>query len=262
MSTAATFHGQFGEDRILAEIFGDRTDGYCVEVGAHDGLTGSASYYFEKMGWHCLLIEPIPDCVEAIRRHRTCMIVNCAASSRDGHATFVVAEHVEPLSTLEPTPDHLDWIRRAGGEPKEITVRIATLDNLIASAGFPEIQFLTIDVEGHELSVLEGLTLELHKPRIVIIEDNSVNGNMGVVRHMTERGYLQFRRTGVNEWYAHRSDSELIQPEAIRRFERTRTRQRWERRCKHLLNRIATRGGRYVPACAKRLLHRRDGGQT
>ena len=81
-------HAQFAEDRVLAEIFGERTDGICVEVGANDGRTGSASYLFEKRGWQCLLVEPIPALVEEIRMHRACTVVNCAASDRDGTATF------------------------------------------------------------------------------------------------------------------------------------------------------------------------------
>jgi hypothetical protein len=75
-------HAQFAEDRILAEIFRDRVDGCCVEVGANDGVTGSASYMFEKKGWQCLLVEPIPALAQEIRKHRACTVVNCAASSR------------------------------------------------------------------------------------------------------------------------------------------------------------------------------------
>src|SRR5487761_893731 len=71
-------YGQFGEDRILEEIFSDRTNGYCVEIGADDGRTGSATYLFEQ----------IPVSVEEIRRHRTCTVVNCAVSNREGEATF------------------------------------------------------------------------------------------------------------------------------------------------------------------------------
>ena len=159
------------------------------------------------------------------------------------------------VSTLDLSSDHLDWIRRAGGEIKEITVRTATLDSLLSEAGFPEIQFVTIDVEGHELEVLEGFTLETYRPRIVIIEDNSINGDPGVARYMAERGYVHFRRTGVNEWYAHKSDSELIRPEEIRSFERAKTRERWVRRRKHIINRIATRGGRHFPVRVKRRIH-------
>jgi FkbM family methyltransferase len=247
-------YGQFGEDRILEEIFGDRADGYCVEIGADDGRTGSASYLFEKRGWHCLLVEPIPESVEEIRRHRACTVVNCAVSNREGEATFGVAEGVEAMSTLDLTPAHVAWIKRVGGSVKEITVRTATLDSLLAEAAFPEIQFITIDVEGHEIAVLEGFTLEAHKPRIMIIEDNSISGDPRVARYMSDHGYVHFRRTGVNEWYAHESDVELVQPDEIRRFERAKARQRWERRRKQAVNRVATRVGRYVPAPAKQRL--------
>lgn len=254
MNAEPQSYGQFGEDRILEEIFSDRSEGYCVEIGAHDGLTGSASYLFEKRGWHCLLVEPIPESVEEIRKHRSCMVVNCAVSDREGVATFGVAEGAEAMSTLDLTPAHIEWIKRAGGAVKEISVRTATLDRLLAEAAFPEIQFITIDVEGHELAVLEGFSLEAHRPRVVILEDNSVNGDRRVVQYMSDHGYVHFRRTGVNEWYAHEADVELIQPDEIRRFERAKVRQRWERRRKHLANRIATLVGGYLPAPAKRRL--------
>lgn len=259
--TDAQSHGQFGEDRILQEIFGEQAEGYCVEIGAYDGHTGSASYLFEKRGWHCLLVEPIPALVEQIRKQRACTVVNCAASDKEGTASFFVAENFEEMSTLELTPDRLEWITEVGGSVKEITVRTATLDSLLAEAGFSEIQFITIDVEGHELEVLEGFTLEKYKPRIVIIEDNSASddprargGDPRVGRHMSEHGYVHFRRTGVNEWYAQKSDSELVRADELKRFRRAKTRQRWERRGKLLSNRIATRAGTYLPTPIKRRL--------
>ena len=260
-SAVAQSHGQFGEDRVLREIFGEQAEGYCVEVGAYDGRTGSASYLFEKRGWHCLLVEPIPALVEEIRKHRACTVVNCAVSDKEGTASFFVAEHVEEMSTLDLTPDRLEWIEQVGGAVKEITVRTATLDSLLAEAAFPEIQFITIDVEGHEMAVLEGFTLEAHKPRVVIIEDNSASddprargGDPRVGRHMAEHGYVHFRRTGVNEWYAHESDVELVRADEIRRFQRAKVRQHWERRGKFLGNRIATRVGAYLPTPVKRRL--------
>jgi FkbM family methyltransferase len=245
-------HAQFEEDRILAEIFGERAVGTCVEVGANDGRTGSASYLFEQRGWQCLLVEPIPSLVREIREHRACRVVNCAASAGEGEATFFVAENVEAVSGLDLTPERAEWIQRAGGTIREITVRTATLDSLLEEAGFGELDFVTIDVEGHELSVLEGFDLERYRPRIVILEDNTVDGDAAVAKHMTERDYVHFKRTGVNEWYARASDAELIEPDQIRRFERAKKIQRWDRRRAHLVNQIATRGGRYFPESAKR----------
>jgi len=97
-------------------------------------------------------------------------------------------------------------------------VPIRTLDALLDDAGFPRLDFVTIDVEGHELDVLRGFSLERHRPRIVILEDNPQTGSAEVERHMASRGYVNFRRTGVNDWYAHESDAELVQPDAVRRF--------------------------------------------
>jgi FkbM family methyltransferase len=254
VETGPQSHGQFAEDRILGEIFADRAEGYCVEIGAYDGRTGSASYLFEKRGWDCLLVEPIPALAEEIRKHRSGKVINCAVSNRAGEATFFVAENVEQMSTLDLTPDHLEWIRQVGGEIKQITVPTATLDSLLAEAAFPEIQFITIDVEGHEAAVLEGFTLESYRPRIVILEDNSVNGNSRVARYMTDRGYVHFRRTGINEWYAHESDVDLIRPDQVRRFERWKRRERWERRRKHVTHRVATRVGAHLQPSVKRRL--------
>lgn len=261
LNSATQTHGQFGEDRILAEVFGDVSEGYCVEIGAYDGRTGSATYLFEKRGWHCLLVEPNPALVEEIRKQRACTVVNCAVSDDEGTASFFVAENVEEMSTLDLTPDRLEWIKEVGGEVKEITVRTATLDSLLAEAAFPKIQFVTIDVEGHEMEVLEGFTLEAHRPRIVIVEDNAASddprargGDPRVGRHMSEHGYVHFRRTGVNEWYAHESDTELVRADEIRRFKRAKARQRWQRRGIVLSNRIATRVGTYLPAPFKRRL--------
>ena len=47
-----------------------------------------------------------------------------------------------------------------------------TLDALLDETGLPQIDFITIDVEGHEMDVLQGLSLEKHRPRVVIFEEN------------------------------------------------------------------------------------------
>lgn len=240
-------HAQFGEDRILAAIFAGRAGGWCAEVGAHDGRTGSATLLFEGMGWQCLLVEPNPASVEQIRRHRTGVVRHCAASSAEGEATFYVAEGVEQMSTVEADRDHLRWIAEVGGSVRETRVRTARLDDLLDEAGFPELQFLTIDVEGHELEVLRGLTLERFRPRIVIVEENLGRRESAVARHMAAHGYVSFKRTGVNDWYARSDDAELVQPAAVARLRRAKQVQR-------VLDGVAAFGAKHLPAPVKRTL--------
>lgn len=239
---------QFGEDQILERIFGGKGRGYCVEVGAYDGLTGSATYLFERKGWDCLLIEPLPESFEQITRNRQALVKNVAVSSTEGEQTFTVAENVEQMSTLQLTTEHDQWIRDVGGSARQVVVPTATLDTLLEEAGFPWIDFITIDVEGHELEVLKGVSLEKHKPRILIIEDNSTGGDSEVTRYLTGERYVNFRRTGVNDWYAHENDSALTGAEKLHSFRRQQRRQHWKYR---LVSSLA----RCVPAPVRRALN-------
>lgn len=200
------YFAQFGEDIILNDIFGKR-NGNCVEVGGFDGVTGSNTYFFEKLGWHCLIIEPMPEFCEKIRQVRTCDIAEMAASDKAGEVEFHIACGVETLSTIEMSDKHLARINSLSVEDiKSITVKTARLDDILVERGMTEIDFLTIDVEGHEMSVLSGMAFDLIRPRIIIIEDNSNGSDNEVKNHMESVTYRRFRRTGCNDWYAKKND--------------------------------------------------------
>jgi len=216
------YFAQFGEDRILDAIFHDRGKGNCVEVGANDGITDSMTYHFELSGWNCLLVEPIPDLARKISEKRNCIVKNYAASSEEGVASFFIAEEALGMSGLALTRKQFHAITRAGGTPKEIKVRKKTLDGILEESNFSEIDFITIDVEGHELEVLKGFSLEKFNPRIVLLEDNSNQTDAAVQNYMKNKGYILFKRTGVNDWYACENDGELIVSGQLKAFQEER----------------------------------------
>jgi FkbM family methyltransferase len=200
------FHAQFGEDKILNKIF-DKKAGTCVEVGGFDGVTGSNTYFFENLGWRCLIVEPMPDFCEKIKRVRTCEVAELAASTQTGAAEFHVATGVETLSTMEKSKSHFDRIKNSSQQDiRTIRVKTARLDDILIERGFTDIDFLTIDVEGHESSVLAGMDFDKITPRILIIEDNSHGLDPHVNKFMQSKSYKRFRKTGCNDWYAKKND--------------------------------------------------------
>lgn len=200
------FYAQFGEDKILNQIF-DNDVGTCVEVGGFDGVTGSNTYFFEKLGWRCLIVEPMPDFCQKIRDVRNCEVVEIAASDKVSEVEFYVADGVETLSTIEKNDEHFSRIKSLSDkEIKKITVKTARLDDILSERGITDIEFLTIDVEGHEMSVLSGMSFDVVSPRIVIIEDNSFGGDTQIKKFMESVSYKRFRRTGCNDWYAKKDD--------------------------------------------------------
>ncbi len=200
------YYAQFGEDKILNEIFNKKI-GTCVEVGGFDGVTGSNSYFFEKLGWRCIVVEPMPDFCEKIRSVRTCEVMEIAASEKAGEVEFYVAEGVETLSTIQKDDNHFARIKSLSDKGiRKIIVKTARLDDILLDCGITSFDFLTIDVEGHELSVLAGLSFSKISPRIVIIEDNSHGIDSQVKKFMQSVSYIRFKKTGCNDWYVKKDD--------------------------------------------------------
>ena len=81
-----------------------------------------------------------------------------------------------------------------------IQVPIRTLDDILTEAKAPApLDFLSVDVEGHEIDVLRGFDFKRWRPRLVLVEDHVAN--LDKHRFLQVAGYCLVRRTGVNGWY-------------------------------------------------------------
>lgn len=214
MKNSEIFYSQFGEDRLLSNIFRGRDSGVCIEVGANDGVTDSNTLYFEEKGWNCILIEPNADLCQKIRQSRTATLFECAASDREGIATLHVAEGAERshgVSTICSDESSLNKIKTYGFTFKPVSVLTRTLDSILNETRLTKsIDFISIDIEGHELKAFNGFSVEKWKPRIIIVEDNSNYRDRAVSCHLRQFGYVQFKRTGVNDWYGKIEDRQLV----------------------------------------------------
>ena len=200
------FFAQYGEDVILARLFPGR-NGTCVEVGANDGMKFSNTYHFEKKGWTCVLVEPTAELCERIRKFRSALLFECAASEVDGEAIFYVAEGADLYSSLETKCTMENIIASQNVKIKNVRVNTRRLDNILEESNIRNIDFMSIDVEGHEISVLKGFSIERWQPRIVIIEDPTDLTETPVSKFMKERSYVRFYRAGGNDWYASPAES-------------------------------------------------------
>ncbi len=238
-------HAQFGEDRLLLEIFHDLPDGVCLEVGAFDGCAGSATLAFERKGWTAILVEPLPELAARIRQHRKGLVFEAAAGPANGEVTFRRALGDPAISTLANSTWQSELYRLRQETWQELTVRQLTLDSIIEQAGVARLDFATIDTEGYELEVLRGWTLSRWQPRVIVVEDNSRGLDRQVPAHLAAAGYGCFHHTGVNDWYARSTDSALATvPNRLRQWQRRR------------LRRLRAFAKRLAPPALKRALRR------
>ena len=63
--------------------------------------------------------------------------------------------------------------------------------------------FLSLDVEGHEIEVMCGLNFEKYTPSLILIEDGV--RNLAKHRFLKNHGYILVKRTTLNNWYVPRN---------------------------------------------------------
>ncbi|MGH2858071.1 MAG: FkbM family methyltransferase [Solirubrobacteraceae bacterium] len=167
-------------DRGLAEHLNFR-GGFFVEAGANDGYHQSNTYRLERaLGWRGVLIEPVPSLYRAAVRERPgARVFNCALVSRTYAQDDVRLIYGGMMTTVAGTREteaaDRSWAQAAHAMVQEapehdFVVRARTLSSILDEVSAPEIDFLSLDVEGFETQVLEGLDLTRHAPRWILVE--------------------------------------------------------------------------------------------
>jgi FkbM family methyltransferase len=192
------------EAELKEEFFGGARSGYFVDVGANEPETDSETWHLEQAGWTGVLVEPQPELAERLRNTRSAKVYAVACSSPQRAGRPVRLHLAGPHSSLSP-----DLVVAEVRTDRSIEVPARTLDDILADAGAPApIDFLSIDVEGHETEVLAGFDIARWRPRLILIEDHVVS--LAKHRLLTRAGYRLIRRTALNSWYVPRSSAGTI----------------------------------------------------
>ena len=170
--------------------------GYFVDVGANEPIERSQTFHLEQLGWNGVLIEPQPDLAEALRRGRKASVYAVACSSPENSGRSMPLKLADAYSTLNTSTARRDRER----DQDRSTCRSRPSTRCWSTRGAPSpIDFLSIDVEGHELEVVRGFDFERWRPRLVLIEDHVLDRRLH--NDLVSRGYAWIRRTGLNSWY-------------------------------------------------------------
>lgn len=163
-----TTYSDNGVDTLVQSIF-DGFIGHACDVGANNGVFNSNTLALEEAGWTVLCVEPNPLLAPDGRKARKLWReVACGEADADDadFSLYETGPHYASSSGL--------GVRGRGdcGLPRSIVkVRVRTLDRVLEEAGFPKLDYLTVDVEGWEREVMAGFTAERWKPRVIVLED-------------------------------------------------------------------------------------------
>ena len=208
-------YAQNGEDVRLWHAFGpseplsDHQGLTYVDVGANEPRELSLTAALYDLGWRGLLIEADPALAAELRRQRPRdQVVEAAAAANAGERTFYRVPGTG-LGTLDRGEARAAFER--GFTVEETVVACQRLDdildaNLRTADGRPHtIHAMSIDVEGAEARVLEGLTLTTHRPWVICIEavePGTANpSHASWEPHLLRNRYRFVAFDGINRWY-------------------------------------------------------------
>lgn len=170
-------YSHFGEDQIVSYLFGEKSDGFYVDVGCYHPTLFSNTYALYEKGWRGVLVDANPFMIEKCRQLRNeDVCLNMAIGDRDGTAEFYKFGDWGSSNTLDPS--FRDFI--LGEQDVEVTetliVEISTLGRLFREHTLGrEIDFLNIDIENLDVKALESNDWSNFRPKVIAAEDLHFN---------------------------------------------------------------------------------------
>ncbi len=203
------YYSQKGQDKFLNEnLFKNKKNGIFIEVGAHDGISFSNTYFFEKeLGWRGICVEPNPNMFAKLTLNRDCICEQLCISDSIGKKDFLLCTGymLEMYSGLLDNydPRHLERIEQEiqqfGGEKIVISVDCLTLQELFDKHNITTIDLLSVDIEGGELAAMKSIDFDKMNIEVILIENN-FNENY-VKNYLETKNYALINHIGKDDIY-------------------------------------------------------------
>jgi FkbM family methyltransferase len=171
------FHfSQTGEDVILLSILQKlpgialKKKGFYIDVGCNQPIEKSNTFLFYLMGWKGITIDANDKLINAHKKIRKLDTPVCAAvSNRAQEVTFYKSDS-DAISTIAENVYNANKNYFTYSECQTLYTKTLTsvLDANVPSG--TAIDLLSVDVEGIDLAVLQGLDFKKYRPKLIIIE--------------------------------------------------------------------------------------------
>ena len=198
------YFSQSGQDKIINEVFfKDYTSGFFLELGAYDGVIGSNCLFFEKFkNWDGIAIEASETQFTKLEKNRSCQTIRAVIGERVEEVEFVeVTQGLTQMSGINYGNYSRSLALFDSNEQTQIekrTVITKTVDSILRKGMV--VDFMSIDIEGNEMGVLNSIDFEKYEFRVICLENN-IPEKQNFNEFLSKKGFCFFDRVGVDEIY-------------------------------------------------------------
>ena len=217
-------YSQFGEDKIVYELFERlkiKNISY-LDIGANDPTLFNNTYAFYEQDFRGVLIEPNRDLCEKLRAARasdTVLNVGIGGGGATKAQFNQFGDENNGLSTFSSDDANrwetigMDGVKRP--IEKVVTVKLLNINDVIADYFTECPDFISLDVEGWDLAVLQTFDFVKYSPAVFCVEtlaynaDGSTYRNHEIARLFEANGYLAHLETTANTIFVNKNLSEF-----------------------------------------------------
>ena len=163
-----------GVDILIENIFRNQKNGFYIDVGCQHPIKNNNTYLLHKKGWSGINIDLDKDNIDLFNVSRISDDnINIAASNRINEVDLFFFHKKSPINTIDKRTSQFQKAKISSIKK----IKTNTLNNIIKSSKYSntKIDLLSIDVEGHELPVLEGLDFNKYRPNVIVVECLDLN---------------------------------------------------------------------------------------
>lgn len=196
-----------GEDVLLNRYFKGKEVGTYIDVGAHHPYRFNNTYFFYKRGWKGINIDADKNAIDLFNTHRQ-KDINIWSAVGQSTSKKVYYQFNEPaLNTFDKSlcTKYIKLGYKLTGKDKLSFRRLSDIlkENMYNKQ---HVDFISIDVEGAELTVLKSNDWNIIRPEIILIEvldlpDLVSASSHSVTKYLKEKGYKLIAKTLTNLLY-------------------------------------------------------------
>ena len=177
------------EDLNIKEYFGDKKNGFYVDVGCFHPLDRNNTYLLYLNKWRGINIDVSQFSIDLFNFMRpNDHNIKCAVSEKNQFVNVFFQKELSQLSTT----DEEQAKKVFQGEIQSKEIQSYTLNHILENSKFNnrEIDLLDIDVEGTDYKVLLGLNFEKYKPKLICVEiHNKKIKDDKIYKFLINKGY-------------------------------------------------------------------------
>lgn len=160
------------EDRLIYTLLADKKKGFYVDIGAWHPFLHSNTYLFYKKNWCGINVDILPGSMKLFKFTRSRDInLERGISDSEKEQTYYQFEDSDSNTFEEKIAE--SRIKNGNRLINKKQIKTMTLKKLFDTylPSGTKIDFLSIDVEGHELSILRSNDWDKYVPKVIVLEE-------------------------------------------------------------------------------------------